>query len=142
MLQLNEAQGCLTQFPCMAGNSKDGWAATNAKCNPTIPPKCICIKCICTKCISAIVFATNAKCDSLALQFFLCHSMQWIIGSWRLYERLSLEVGQVLTRALDLVAYEAHILQIREIYNDTIIKVFYFLHLYRYINSARIVGLG
>ena len=95
------------------GNSKDGWAATNAKCNPTIPPKCIC-----TKCISAIVFATNAKCDSLALQLKLfCHSMQWTIGSWRLYERPSLEVGQVLTRAVDLVEYEAQVLQIKLILN-------------------------
>ena len=43
--------------------------------------------------------------------------MQRIIGSWRLYERLSLEVGQVLTRAVDLVEYEAQVLQIKLILN-------------------------
>ena len=52
-----------------------------------------------------------------AIEAFFCHSMQWTIGSWRLYERLPLEVGQVLTRAVDLVEYEAQVLQIKLILN-------------------------
>ena len=89
MLWLNEAnatQGCLTQFPCMAlpgqfkmavpgnltcmalpGNSKEGRAATNAKCNPASAYFvciciCICAPCICNQCQvqSALQFPPSA----------------------------------------------------------------------------------
>ena len=66
-------QGWLTQFPAWQfGNSKDGWAATNAKSNPTIfPPSAFAPRCICTVKVyfsNRICNQCNAKCNPLALQ--------------------------------------------------------------------------